>query len=141
MGAWPADDAGLPGSVQAAVDSWTALTMGPINAAICNLNDDPALTWQTPTGRGHLKVHKARTLVAHGVPAAAGGPTTPLPADLRSMTAAPDAILEEIQLMEQQLATQRDEIAASAGRDRHRKRRDGGLRGQRHTKEQSRSAS
>jgi hypothetical protein len=50
--------------------------------------------------------------VAHGVAAAAGGPT-PSPADLRSMTAAPDAISEKIRLMEQQLASQRDEIAAS----------------------------
>ena len=110
--AWPADDTGLPASVRTALDAWTALTLGPINTAIRNLNDDPALTWQTPTGRGYLKVHKVRTLVAHGVAAAAGGPT-PLPADLRSMTAAPDAISEKIRLMEQQLAAQRDEIAAS----------------------------
>ena len=110
--AWPADDTGLPASVRTAVDAWTALTLGPINTAIQNLNDDPALTWQTPTGRGYLKVHKVRTLVAHGVAATAGGPT-PLPADLRSMTAAPDAISEKIRLMEQQLAAQRDEIAAS----------------------------
>ena len=73
--AWPADDTGLPASVRTAVDAWTALTLGPINTAIQNLNDDPALTWQTPTGRGYLKVHKVRTLVAHGVAATAGGPT------------------------------------------------------------------
>ena len=41
IGAWPSDDAGLPASVQTAVDALTALTMGPINAAIRNLNDDP----------------------------------------------------------------------------------------------------
>ena len=37
LDAWPADDAGLPGSVQTALDSWTGQTMGPINAALPKL--------------------------------------------------------------------------------------------------------
>ena len=112
LDAWPADDAGLPVSVQAALDSWSALTMNPINTAITILNDDPASVFTTPRGRGYLKMNKVRTLVAHGVAVPGGGPT-PLPAELRSMVSAPDAVSEKIRLMEQQLAAQRDEIAAS----------------------------
>lgn len=112
LDAWPADDAGLPVSVQAALDAWSALTMNPINTAITILNDDPASVFTTPRGRGYLKMNKVRTLVAHGVAVPGGGPT-PLPAELRSMVSAPDAVSEKIRLMEQQLAAQRDEIAAS----------------------------
>ena len=112
LDAWPADDAGLPGSVQTALDSWTGQTMGPINAAITHLNDDPASAFTTPSGRGYLKAHKIRTLVAHGVAVAAGGPT-PLPAELRSMVSTPDVISEKIRVMEEQLRTQRQEIADS----------------------------
>jgi hypothetical protein len=86
--------------------------MGPINSAINALNDDPASVFQTPAGAGYLKMNKVRTLVAHGVAVAGGGPT-PLPAELRSMVSAPDVVAEKIRLMEQQLAVQRDEIAAS----------------------------
>ena len=39
-------------SAQAALGSWSALTTGPINTAITNLNDDPASVFQTPRGRG-----------------------------------------------------------------------------------------
>ena len=112
LDAWPADDAGLPGSVQTALDSWTRQTMVPINAAITQLNDDPASVFTTPSGRGYLKAHKVRTLVAHGVAVAAGGPT-PLPAELRSMVSTPDVISEKIRVMEEQLRLQRQEIADS----------------------------
>ena len=112
LDAWPADDAGLPGSVQTALDSWSGQTLGPINAAITQLNDDPASVFTTPSGRGYLKAHKIRTLVAHGVAATAGGPT-PLPAELRSMVSTPDIISEKIRMMEEQLRLQRQEIADS----------------------------
>jgi hypothetical protein len=112
LDAWPADDTGLPGSVQVALDSWVALRMEPINTAIAQLNDDPTSAFTTPVGRGYLKSHKVRTLVAHGVAAAAGGPT-PVPAELRSMVSAPDAISEKIRRMEEQLQLQRKEIADS----------------------------
>jgi hypothetical protein len=112
LDAWPADDTGLPGSVQTALDSWSGQLMGPINAAITQLNDDPASVFTTPRGRGYVKAQKVRTLVAHGVAVAAGGPT-PLPAELRSMVSAPDVISEKIRVMEEQLRLQRQEIASS----------------------------
>ena len=111
LDAWPADDAGLPGSVQTALDSWSGQTMVPISATITQLNDDPPEVFTTPRGRGYLKAHKVRTLVAHGVAVAAGGPT-PLPAELRSMVSTPDVISEKIRVMEEQLRMQRQEIAA-----------------------------
>jgi hypothetical protein len=86
--------------------------MGPINAAITQLNDDPASAFNTPSGRGCLKAHKVRTLVAHGVSVAAGGPT-PLPAELRSVVSTPDVISEKIRVMEEQLRLQRQEVADS----------------------------
>ena len=112
LDAWPTDDANLPVSVQAALDSWKEQTMGPINAAITGLNDDPTSAFTTPAGRGYLKANKLRTLVAHGVAVAGGGPT-PLPAELRSMVSTPDVVSEKIRVMEQQLAMQRLEIADS----------------------------
>ena len=77
LDAWPADDAGLPVSVQAALDSWSALTMNPINTAITILNDDPASVFTTPRGRGYLKMNKVRTLVAHGVAVPGGAQLLP----------------------------------------------------------------
>ena len=112
LDAWPTDDEGLPASVQAALDSWKPQTMNPINAAIASLNDDPTSAFTTPAGRGYLKANKLRTLVAHGIAVAGGGPT-PLPAELRSMVSTPDVVSEKIRVMEQQLAQQRQEIADS----------------------------
>ena len=112
LDAWPAEGTVLPESVQLAVDSWTALTMGPINTAITSLHDDPASVFQTPRGGGYLKLNKVRTLVAHGVAVAGGGPT-PLPAELRSMVAAPDEVSEKLRLMEQQLLVLQNENVAS----------------------------
>ena len=112
---WPSDDADLPATVKAAYDSWSGLRMPAINLAIAALNDDPATGFTTPTRNGFNKPHKCRTLAAHMVEATAGGPT-PLPAELRSMLPGvgetPDAVSSKIRFLENQLAEQRDTVAA-----------------------------
>ena len=111
LDAWPADKDDLPASVRATYDSWVALTMGPINAAITALEADPNKGFTTPGGRVN-KPFKCRALTVHGVGTAAGGPT-PTPADLRSLLpTTPDVVSEKLRKLEAQLLQQDSTIKA-----------------------------
>ena len=113
LDAWPADDAGLPGSVQTALDSWTAQTMGPINAAITQSERRPRFGVYYTERKGILEGAQG----AHIGRARRGGRSwRPHPSTcgacgrwFRPRT----SISEKIRVMEQQLRTQRQEIADS----------------------------
>ena len=91
--------------------------MPAINAAVQALNDDPTSGFTTPSGRGHHKSHKCRTLTVHGVPVTAGGPT-PSPEILRSMlpptNGVADAVYERMRLLEQEARESRSTLTQQA---------------------------